>query len=87
MLYNWYKIFNKTDFLNTGLVSRTYSLNLDGLGQKDILVTTGNVLGVTYEGTFLALTEGGKNPFAWEGLALYINGDNDVFLGFQINEN
>jgi len=87
MTFNWFKIFNKTEFLATGLVSRTLSLNLEGVGQKKILVTFGNLIGVAYEGVFLTLTEGGDNPFIFEGHALYIDSNNDVFIGFEINEN
>jgi hypothetical protein len=83
-MYNWFKIFNKTEFLALGLVSRTYTLNLSGIGQKDILVTFGNLIGVTYEEIFLTLTEGGNNPFEFEGHALYVNGSNDVYLGIAI---
>jgi len=86
MTYNWFKIFNRTDFLATGLASRTYKLNLEGVGQKDFLVTFGNLVGVTYEGIFLTLVEG-ENPFIFEGHALYIDANNDVFWGIEIDEN
>lgn len=92
MLYTWFKIFNKVEFLATGLVSRTYSLNLETIGVKDILVTKGNRVGLTYEGVFLTLQddpedENWANPFVFDGYAIYINQASDVFLGIEINEN
>lgn len=86
MTFNWFKIFNKTEFLATGLVSRNYKLNMEGVGQKDCLVTLGNLVGLTYEGIFLTLVEG-ENPFIFEGHALYIDANNDVSLGIAIDEN
>lgn len=85
-MFNWFKIFNKTEFLAAELVSKTYTLNLEAIGQKDILVTLGNALGVTYDGIFLYLVDGGANPFEWESHALYIDANNDVFLGIAIED-
>ena len=86
MTYNWFKIFNKTEFLATGLVSKAYSLNLENIGLKEILVTIGNYLGMTYEGVFLTLKDD-ENPFMFDGHAIYIDSNNDVFLGILVNEN
>lgn len=83
-MYNWFKIFNKTEFEATGLVSRTYKLNLEGLGQKDILVTKGNGLGLTYNNIFLLIELNTLNPFTFEGHAIYIDESNDVFLGVAV---
>lgn len=83
-MFNWFKIFNKVEFEATGLPSRTLTLNLKGIGQKNILITKGNELGVLYEGIFLVVGLNGNNPFRWEGLAVYLDENNDVFLGIEI---
>lgn len=83
-MYNWFKIFNTADFDATGLVSRTYTLNLEGVGQKDILVTKGAGYGLTYEGVFLSVGLNGANPFEFEGLAAYKSTSNDVYLGIAV---
>jgi hypothetical protein len=85
-MYNWFKIFNRTEFLASGRVSRTYTLNLEGIGQKEILATFGNILGITYEGIFLTWTEEGINPFTFGGHAIYVDAANDVYLGIEISE-
>lgn len=87
MNYLWFKIFNKTDFEATGLISRKYTYILEGIGQKDILVTKGIALGLTYEGVFLSLNLLEQNPFEFEGHAIYIDANNDVFLGIEVEDN
>jgi len=84
--YNWFKIFNKTEFLALGLISKTYTFLLEGIGEKDILVTNGVGVGITYEGIFLPLKLNAINPFEFEDHAVYINADDDVFLGIAIDE-
>jgi len=84
-MHKWFKIFNLVEFLATGLVSRTYKLNLEGVGLKDILVTTtGENTGITYSGKFLILGLNGNNPYSFEGHAVYLDSNNDVFLGIAV---
>jgi len=85
MIYNWYFIFNLVDFQNLGLVSRTYTVELQGIGIKDILVTQGEYVSMIYEGVMLPLNLTEKNPFEFEGMAVYIDANDDCFLGF-LNE-
>lgn len=84
MIFRWFKIFNTEEFDDTGLVSRTYTLNLEGVGQKDILVTKGEGYGITYEGVFLSLQMNGDNPFIFDGHAIYVDGADDVYLGIEV---
>jgi hypothetical protein len=86
MIFNWYKLFNKAEFLSDGLVSRTLTLNLEGLGQKEVHVTFGNLLSITYEGVFLSLDLNDKNPFYFEGHSVYLDADDDVWLGIEVPE-
>lgn len=79
--YNTYKIVNLDEFEATGLVSRTIQAVLSGIGLKNILVTKGNVLGITYEGVFLGLNLNGKNYMEFEGYAIFLDDLNDVYLG------
>lgn len=86
MIFNWFKIFNTVEFAALGLVSKTYTFNLDGVGQKDIFVTKGVTYGITYEGVFLSLNLNGLNPFSFEGYAIYVDENNDVYLGIEVDE-
>lgn len=82
MIFMWYRIFNLTAFLDTLLVSRTYQLELEGVGIKDILVTNGKTVSLTYEDVMLSINLNGKNPFVFEGHAVYLDTETqDVYLG------
>jgi len=83
-VYNWFKIFNALEFLATGLVSRTYTLNLEGIGQRDVLVTKGVAIGMTYEGVFV-YSENLTSKVEFDGIAFYRDPANqDVYLGIEV---
>lgn len=86
MTWDWYKVFNKQEFLDLDLVSKNYTIILEGIGQKDILATKGVAVGLTYDGIFLSLELNDKNPFEFESHAVYIDENDDVYLGVNPNE-
>ena len=82
MIFNWFLIFNLTEFLATQLVSRTYELELEGIGIKEILATSGKTASITYEDVMLSINLNGKNPFIFEGHAVYLDpATQNVYLG------
>lgn len=82
MIYNWFLIFNLTSFEALGLTSKQYVLNLDGVGEKTILVTKGETIGMLYDGVFLSLKLYDENPFEFDSHAIFIDDlTNDVYLG------
>ena len=84
-MFMWYRIFNLTEFLATDLISRTYTLELENVGIKDVLVTNGKTVAVTYEDVMLSINLNGKNPFVFEGHAVYLaEATQDVYLGLPI---
>jgi hypothetical protein len=85
-VFHWYKIFDLAEFIATGLVSRKITAFFEAIGQKDILVTVGNEVGILYEGTFLVLNFNGQNPYTREGLAVYVDDDDMVWLGIEVEE-
>ena len=86
MTYLWFKIFNTTEFDALGLTSKTYTLELETVGQKNIMVTKGQTYGMVYDGVFLSVGMTDLNPFPFEGYAVYIAGNNDVYLGIEEDE-
>lgn len=86
MIYDWYKIFNLDTFNALDLISKKYTLNLEGLGQQEILVTKGNLVSLLYNGVFLSLNLNDVNPFEMDGYACYISDSNDVYLGIAVDE-
>lgn len=82
--YNWFKVFNKTEFEDLDLVSKEYEILFDGQGTKTVLVTKGSALSVTLDDVFLTIGLNGNNPFVKDGLAVYLDPDtDDVFVGFS----
>lgn len=87
MIYDWFKIFNLTEFNAAGLVSREYVLELEDIGQKSILVTKGDLVSVLYDDVFLSLNLNAHNPFEFENHAVYLDPlTNDVHLGVNGRE-
>lgn len=91
MTFNWYLLFNLTEFMQTGLVSRTLTVFLDGIGQKDILITRGNVISILYDDQFLPIQFADKNPYVRESetegspaTAVYKDEDENVYVGIEV---
>lgn len=83
-MFMWYRIFNLAEFLATNLVSRTYELELENVGIKEILATNGKTVSITYEDVMLSINLNGKNPFVFEGHAVYLAENQDVYLGLPL---
>lgn len=84
MDFIWYKIFNTAEFDALDLISKTYTLVLENIGQKDVLVTKGEGYGITYEGVFLSLLLNDLNPFSIDDHAVYVDENDDVYLGLPV---
>lgn len=82
MIYDWYKIFNKTEFEALDLVSKNYQVELEERGLKNILVTKGIGVSVLIDTVFLMLQLNDKEPFQFEGMAIDIDENNDVWVGY-----
>ncbi len=80
-MLNWYKLFNMTEWLATELVSRNLSVYLDGVGQKEILITQGNETGVMIDDVFLIVNFNDNNPFQFGDRAVYQDENDDVWVG------
>ncbi len=86
MLYDWYQLFNLTDWLATGLVARTLIVNLESRGRTVFEITQGNETSVRYGDQFLSVNflEMNPNPGVESGslYAVYLDADNNVWFGF-----
>lgn len=82
--YTWFFIFNRVEFEALGLVSKNYALNLEGIGSKNILVTKASTIAMTYDGIFLPIELNDQNPFAIDERAVYVDDDDNVWLGIEI---
>lgn len=81
MIYDWYKIINKTEFIAAGLPSRELTLILEGKGQVTVLVTQGRLFSLIYDGVMLSTDVTAENPFSFGGYAAYLDDNQDLWLG------
>ena len=81
--YTGYFIFNQAEFELLALGSKTYTVNLPDLGEKDILVTKGNLLSITFEGVLLPAGLNDKNQFTKDGYGISLDDNGDVYLCIQ----
>lgn len=86
MIYTWFRIFNKDEFEALDIPSKQYEMELQDRGLKTILVTKGNLISVLIDDVLLSLNLNDKNPFEFEGMALYLKGNGDVFVGYEVSE-
>ena len=84
MTYDWYKIINLATFENYALVSKELSLFLEGRGLYDVLITKGNAVSMTLNGVFLTLKLNGRNPFVIDGMAIYEDAEQNIWVGFEL---
>lgn len=84
--YTWYNVFNSMEFEAEGLVSKEYTVEFEGIGEKNILVTKGNVTSVLFDDIFLTINLNNNNPFELDDRAVYVDSDSEVWLGI-LNEN
>lgn len=88
MNFDWYKIFNLTEFEATGLVSRTVTVFMEGIGTQEILITKGNLVSMMYADTLLPVEFLDKNPYSRAGddhtYAVFKDEAADVWLGIGV---
>lgn len=84
MIFEWYKIFNLLEFEALNLVSKEYTLDLEGRGEKTFLVSKAGLVAINYEGVMLGIGLEDENPFIFEGFAVYLDENNDVHFGFEV---
>lgn len=81
--YFFYPIFNLQEFEDSGLVSKDYNLDFTNIGNVDLLVTKGNLTSITYNGVIVSLDMNDKNPFEFDGYAIYLGNDGIVYFGIN----
>ena len=82
--YDWYKIINLEEFEDEELVSKEVELNLEGKGTKTVLVTKGNAVSIQIDDAFLTVNLNSRNPFEFENMACYLDDNDDIWVGFAV---
>lgn len=79
--YDWYKLVNRDEFLATGLVSKELTLDLEGIGEKQVVVFSGEGISIRYDDVYLICDFNGARLYEVEGYASYIDLTGQVWLG------
>lgn len=86
MIYDWYNVINKDEFIALDIPQKTVEVILEGIGLREILVTKGIEISLLYDDVFLTVNLNGNNPFSFDGHAVYIDANNDIWLGIEAEE-
>jgi hypothetical protein len=84
MSYDWYNVYNKATFEAEDLVSKELTLDLDGRGVKEVLLTKGDGISVTVDDVFLMVNLNDRNPFEMDQMAVYLDEDDEIWVGFEV---
>lgn len=85
MSVNWYNVGNKTEFLNKGIPQEEKTLELEDIGDAQIVFINGFSFSVIANGEMLTPNLNGRNPFYKTKTSCYIDENNDVWVGYAIN--
>jgi hypothetical protein len=80
-MFEWYFLANKADFEATGLTSFEAKVVLNGIGEKTVLFTKGNLISIYYDTYFLPIGLNGANPFRYGNYAVFLDQSDDIWLG------
>jgi hypothetical protein len=84
MTFDWYKIYNLLEFIALGIPSKEYELAFEGLGVKTVMAVRGNTNAVVFDDVMLIINFNNQNPFAFENRAVYLDENNDVWVGVAV---
>jgi hypothetical protein len=83
-MFDWYKIFEYEDFIESGLVSQSKRVFLEGIGFEEILITKGVMTSVLFRGVFLPLEFNGQNPYSFGGdYSIFKDPSNSIWIGVK----
>jgi hypothetical protein len=83
--FDWYLIFNLND-IPEEVISRTFSVSLEGIGSVDIEFNRGILNSLLYEGVLLPILFENQNPFIGLGnqYAVYQDQDQNIHFGVAV---
>ena len=86
MAVNWYNIGNKTEFLNKGIPQEVKNMELEDMGQVEIVFISGFNFSVIFNGEMLTPQLNGRNPFYRNKSTCYVDPQtNEVWVGYEVN--
>ena len=84
--YDWYRIANKTEFEDSGLVSKEVELLLEGIGAKTFLIVRGNYTSIVVDDLMLPVNMFEDNPYVIGTKAVGVDDLGDIYYGIETDE-
>lgn len=84
MTVNWYNVGNKNEFLNKGIPQETQTLDLEDLGEVDVVFLAGFNFSVIFNGEMLTPNLNGRNPFYKTETSCYVDKEGAVWVGYEV---
>lgn len=86
MTVAWYNIGNRNEFEKKGIPQEAFTMELEDLGQQEIVFLKGFSFSVIFMGEMLTVGLNGRNPFDGKKTACYIDPEtSDVWVGYEDN--
>ncbi len=83
-MFNWYRLFNQTEFTDLEIPSKEFDVDLTGIGIETIMITKGNLVSILVDDVILPINLNSKNPFRFGERAVYLDDNGDVWLGVYV---
>lgn len=81
---DWYNVGNKAEFEAKEIPQESFVLDLEDLGQQEIVFLKGFSFSVIFMGEMLTPVLNNRNPFDGKKVACYIDPENsDVWVGHE----
>lgn len=83
---DWYNVGNKAEFEAKEIPQESFVLDLEDLGQQEIVFLKGFSFSVIFMGEMLTPVLNNRNPFDGKKVACYIDPEtSDVWVGHETN--
>lgn len=84
--YWTYKIYNVNDFLAMDIPSFMFQLTLEDVGTETFMLAKGNLVSLLYKDVFLPIGLNNQNPYFFDGVCVYLDSNDDIWLGIKKEE-
>lgn len=85
MIFDWYLVYNLTDFDALNIHSKSIPLNTEDRGLINLIITKGQYYGVNFvdDDIFLAVGINNQNPFNLGSRSVAIDTHNNLWIGLE----
>ncbi len=86
-MIEWFDVYNEATFLDEDLVSKSVTVDMGTRGDQTVVIFRGNFTSLLFDGVFLCADMNDRNPFHFADHLIYIDDDDEIWLGIVTDEN